>query len=115
MVLELLVLASLAKQGSFSGWFFSEELKNSLKYGYKIELIKGYNFEKGYIFKDFVEKLYTLRTNYPKTDPMNYICKILLNSLYGRFGMKELSSGTEVLSKKDFLKFTESEKLDILY
>jgi hypothetical protein len=30
-----------------------------------------------------------LRLNYSKEDPLNFIAKILLNSLYGRFGMDD--------------------------
>jgi len=36
-----------------------------------------------------VDILYELRGKFPKTDPMNLIAKLLLNSLYGRFGMKD--------------------------
>jgi DNA polymerase type B, organellar and viral len=100
--------------GNFSGWFFSEELKNALNFGYKIRISKGYIFEKGFIFKDWVTDLYNLRTKYEKSHPMNYISKILLNSLYGRFGMGELSGRSEIVSKKEFNSFTEEDKIDIL-
>lgn len=32
--------------------------------------------------------MYNLRLLYPKSNPMNLIAKLLMNSLYGRFGMK---------------------------
>ena len=67
---------------------FSKTLQ-SLKFGYKFTVKWGYTFTKGYAFKDFVENLYPLRNKYPKTDPMNYIIKLILNSLYGRFGMED--------------------------
>jgi len=105
---------TISPLGTFSGWFFSEELKNALAFGYKIEIFYGYSFDKGNIFKEYVETLYQIRTSYPKSDPMNYIAKILLNSLYGRFGMHDLSSGTDILEKEEFLKWTEDEKIDIL-
>jgi hypothetical protein len=73
--------------GVFFGWFFSEELYNASKFGYSFEILRGYTFENDYIFKDYVDHLYNLRLTKPKTDPMNYIAKFLLNSLYGRFGM----------------------------
>jgi len=75
---------TISPLGSFSGWFFSEELYNAQKFGYKFIIKRGYLFEKEYIFKDYVEDIYNLRLNYPKTDPMNYTAKILLNSLYGK-------------------------------
>jgi hypothetical protein len=37
-------------------------------------------------FKDFVDTLYNLRLQYPKTNPLNYIAKIILNSVFGKFG-----------------------------
>jgi len=57
-------------------------------------------------FKNWVTDLYNLRTNLEKSHPMNYISKILLNSLYGRKGMGELSGRSEIVSKKEFNSFT---------
>jgi hypothetical protein len=89
--------------GKFSGWFFSEELYNAKKYGYEFEVLRGYLFEKGNIFTDYVDNLYNLRLTYPKTDPMNYISKILLNSLYGRFGMNDSFNLLEIVVVQDTL------------
>jgi hypothetical protein len=102
--------------GKFNGWFFSEELKNALDFGYKIKIIKGFSFDpkEGYIFKNWVEDLYKMRLEYPKTDPMNLIAKLLLNSLYGRFGMGELSGYSEVITNKEFKKFTSEDLVDVL-
>lgn len=55
-----------------------------------------------------------MRTSYPKSDPMNYIAKILLNSLYGRFGMGELRGSYEIITRKEFNSLTEMERIDIL-
>jgi hypothetical protein len=93
---------TISPTGKFSGWFFSEELKNSLKFGYKIEVVKGYQFERANIFKDWVKDQYEMRLNYPKTDSMNYIAKILLNSLYGRFGMSDSLGTFELLTDSEF-------------
>ena len=59
-----------------------------MEYGYSFVIYKGYQFAKGNIFKEYVLKMYELRMKYPKSDPMNYIAKLLMNSLYGKFGMK---------------------------
>jgi hypothetical protein len=66
---------------------FSEELINAKKYGYKFKVLKGYTFDSDYIFRDFVNDLYEIKCNHPKDHPMYLISKLLLNSLYGRFGM----------------------------
>jgi hypothetical protein len=98
-------IRTVSPLGSFSGWFFSEELKNALSFGYKINLIKGYTFEKANIFSGYINDLYSLRLSYPKTDPMNYISKILLNSLYGRFGMKEINEDIFLIEKRELDNF----------
>ena len=74
--------------GTWEGMIFSEELKNAQKYGYKFEILWGYTFDKSKVFTNYVDYLYhNLRMKYLKSNPLNYIAKILLNSLYGRFGM----------------------------
>jgi hypothetical protein len=79
---------TIAGLGTWKGWIYSEEMDNAIKYGYTFEIIKGYQFEKGEIFKTYINELYQLRQNYSKEHPMNYIAKLLMNSLYGKFGMK---------------------------
>jgi DNA polymerase type B, organellar and viral len=63
--------------------------------------------------------LYNLRSKYSREHPLNYIAKILLNSLYGRFGMEDNFAIINVIHK-DYLgdfenKFIEtiSEKIDL--
>jgi hypothetical protein len=102
-------LRTIAPLGNWEGMYFSEELKNAIKYGYSFEVIWGYTFQKGYIFKDYVDSLYSLRLSYPKSDPMNLISKLLLNNLYGRFGMNDLFTYSEIYSKKDYPKFEKQE------
>jgi hypothetical protein len=89
-------IRTIAGLGTWEGWIYSHELINAIKNGYKFEIIKGYKFKRGVIFKEYVEDLYSLRMQYPKDNPMNMICKLLLNSLYGKFGMKSESSEVEL-------------------
>ena len=63
--------STIAPLGTWQGWYFTEELKNSIKYGYSFEVIEGYIYERKNIFKDFVTKLYQQRMNYSKKDPRN--------------------------------------------
>jgi hypothetical protein len=78
---------------------FSEEMKNAVKYGYKIDILWGYTFKSENIFKNYVDYLYNLRSQYDKSDPMNFIAKILLNSLYGRFGMNDNFENIDIIHK----------------
>jgi hypothetical protein len=105
-------IRTIAPLGSWEGLYFSEEIKNAKKLGYKIEIIRGYLFDSGYIFKDYVEDMYSLRLKYPKTDPMNFTAKLLLNSLYGRFGMNDQFNELEIVDK-DELNYIESSDFDV--
>ena len=97
--------------GSWIGVYFTEELKTIVKYGYRFEILWGYTFDKGYIFKDYVEFLYNLRSEYPRSNPLNFIAKILLNSLYGRFGMDDNFVNISVIHK-DYYPDFENKFLD---
>ena len=79
---------TIAGLGSWTGWIFSTEMDNALKFGYQFEVLNGYEFEKGNIFSEYVTKMYNLRLQYEKGSAMNLIAKLLMNSLYGKFGMK---------------------------
>lgn len=48
-------------------------------------------YEVGFIFRRFVYYFWQLRKEYEKNGnlPMAYMCKLMLNSLYGKFGMKK--------------------------
>jgi hypothetical protein len=105
-------IRTIAGLGSWEGWIFSGEMDNAIKFGYSFEILNGYQFEKGYIFKDYINKMYNLRLKYDKGDPMNLIAKLLMNSLYGKFGMKlestlmemfDISSETETTLFKEML------------
>jgi len=97
-------IRTVAPLGTWSGMLFSEELKNAIKFGYKFNIIDGYLFKKQNIFKDYINILYKMRLDYPKSDPMNYIAKLLLNSLYGRFGMNNNFMINEVYHENDIIK-----------
>jgi hypothetical protein len=94
-------IRTIAGIGSWTGWIFSEEMFNAIKYGYSFEIIKGYEFERGYIFKEYIEKMYALRMEYPKGSPMNLIAKLLMNSLYGKFGMRLESTNISIFDSNN--------------
>ena len=73
--------------GTWEGLYFSEEIKNAENFGYKFEILEGIVFTKANIFSDYITKLYDIKSNTSKDDPMYGISKLLLNSLYGRFGL----------------------------
>lgn len=91
-------IRTVAGLGNWTGWIFSGEMDNAVKFGYTFEIVKGYQFKKGYIFKDYVNKMYELRLQFEKGHPMNLIAKLLMNSLYGKFGMKLESTVIEMFN-----------------
>jgi len=77
--------------GKFSGWYSHSELREAFKLGYRITRVKStYYFEKTCSpFREFVTFLYEKRKDYQaENNPMEYVTKILLNSLYGKFAQK---------------------------
>lgn len=68
------------------------ELRAAIKRGAKIlEIHQGlYSTETCTPFNNYVDSLYALRLHYQaQEDPREYIIKIMLNSLYGKFGMRK--------------------------
>ncbi|GJW33985.1 DNA polymerase-like protein, partial [Tanacetum coccineum] len=85
--------------------YYSEELKYAVGLGYKVVPISGYLFErKESPFKDFVSSLFSSRLEARKegNDALSYVYKILMNSLYGRFGINPKSTITEVCNFKRY-------------
>lgn len=46
-----------------------------------------------------------MRLQYPKSNPLNYISKIIMNSLYGRFGLNYMFNSTVIVNKQDYTNF----------
>ena len=104
-------IRTIAGLGTWTGWISSYELDNAAKRGYEFKIIRGYKFRTQVIFDKYVNTMYNLRLKYSKDDPMNFVAKLLLNSLYGKFGMKTETTQVTMYDTKDIhdrkvLKFT---------
>jgi hypothetical protein len=74
--------------GSWSGIYFIEELIQAMEYGYEIKVEYLYEFDRGKdLFKDYVLENFKKKTE--STGSRKQLYKLLLNSLFGRFGMLE--------------------------
>jgi hypothetical protein len=104
---------TISPLGNWYDWICSPEMDNAIKYGYDFKIIKGYTFEKGKIFSENIDKLYKLRLKYPKSDPMNYIAKLFMNSLYGRFGMDDNFNELRIVNNEEMIKLTSDIKINI--
>lgn len=98
-------------KNTVEGYFVSEELKDALKYGYKIEEIySAICFEpKIGAFDDFVNLFYNTKSLAKKSGnkTQEQLSKLVLNSLYGRFGLTDYDS--ELL----FVDFNKDKEFDI--
>lgn len=72
--------------GTWTGVYFSEELKEVIKHGYTINPIRGYEFSKEFIFNDYVKHFYDRKKE--TTGAERFIAKMHLNQLYGLFGRR---------------------------
>jgi hypothetical protein len=63
------------------------------------------------IFKDFVEEFSKMR-NLGKAE--NSICKLIVNSVYGRLGMGELRSETKLLNIEEYRIFCKKNEKKII-
>lgn len=76
-----------------SGVYVMPEIQKLLEVGGEITVIKGWIFDDmEYIFRDFIDDWWATRfkaQNQGQTG-LAYVCKILMNSLYGKFGQKEI-------------------------
>lgn len=75
--------------GTFRDCWTHAELNKALELGYKIDKVHSTIYYENTMapFKRFITDLYNLRLKYKKQkSPMEYVCKILMNASYGKFG-----------------------------
>jgi hypothetical protein len=78
-----------------------------LKYGNSFKVLRGYLFEKSYIFTEYVDFLYELKVKSAKDYPDYILSKLLLNSLYGRLGMNPEMENHLIINCAEDLKIFE--------
>lgn len=88
--------------GTWVGVYFSEEISYAMKFGYKFKILKALKYDKAILFHDFVSDMYKYRLKYGKNSSLGISVKLLMNSLYGRFGMKLESTKTELVSYEKY-------------
>lgn len=89
---------TISPLGNWTSWYHSEEIKNAMIFGYKFKILRGYTFDSEIIFKEYVDNIYSLKSSASPGDPIYIISKLLLNSLYGRFGMSPESENHIIIS-----------------
>lgn len=98
--------------GSFIGTWNNCELRKAIDLGYEIHCIEQIIYTETFNpFSDFVKKFYELRNMYKEqNNKFEFIVKILMNSLYGKFGMKRIEK-YNIIDIKDVEDYTKFSKL----
>lgn len=99
--------------GVFKGWYSHIELRRAMEIGYKIIDIgeQIYYTRSHHPFKGYVEDLYSIRKAKKEAkDSSELIIKLLMNSLYGKFGQK--IHGKEQVFHLDSLTKEAIDKMD---
>ena len=76
--------------GTFWTVLTSPEIELLQKYGEILEIKDLSYYMNDFVFKDFIKKFSLMKEKYQKTNKQifRYFCKIMMNSLYGKFGQK---------------------------
>jgi hypothetical protein len=84
-----------------------------MKRDYKFKVKRGFLFKKKIIFKKYVDFLYEMKKKSKKGSPDYIISKLLMNSLYGRFGMSTNLENHKIVKNDNFNKLVLSPEIDI--
>jgi len=96
--------------GEYRGWMCEPELRLALEIGYEItEITELVGANAINPFEGYVRLMYDLRMQMREDgDPAHHMCKLLQNSLYGRYGIKEKPKRIE--GSVGIMKAQESER-----
>ena len=77
----------IAPVGSWTNVYTSTEINRALELGYTFKYHRAVYFQSKIIFKEYVDFYYDMKKNSNKNSSTYEISKLMLNSIYGRFGM----------------------------
>nr|QWO71399.1 DNA polymerase [Lyophyllum semitale] len=106
---------TISPLGNWKNTYLSSEIYKAMEYGYSFKILRGYTFDQGFIFTEFVDFLYEIKVKNEKDTPNYTIAKLLLNSLYGRFGMNpEVENHVIIENNKSYEYFNKFVITDVL-
>lgn len=76
--------------GEFTTVLHDPELRRALQAGHVKYVFEAASYDSDYIFTEYVDTLYSLRVGFKEAGQRSwaYVAKLLLNSLYGKFGQR---------------------------
>lgn len=100
--------------GEFEGYWDNCLLVKAYELGYKITPLKAFVFDSDYIFKDYINTFYKLKKQSKSKTAPYIIAKLLMNSLYGKFGQNQ-DSEQIIKIKGDVSDYEVTDIIDIDY
>ena len=95
--------------GKFTGRYYSSEILKALEMGYKITINSGFVFLKtAPIFKTYIEHYYQIKQY--ESGAKKAIAKLMLNSLYGKFGQRRDRETHQILEDNTLSNLNYSSK-----
>lgn len=91
-------------KGRLEGVWTNYELKKCVENGYKVNVIKGFVCDNSeYIFERFIDDIYKkrLEAKRNKNKPLDTMYKLIMNSCYGKFGSKKITSYAKLIKFSD--------------
>lgn len=82
--------------GRFRTTLTTPELALALERGWIVEIDAMSYYRRAFLFKDYVDYFFALRARYAERGerPLEEICKLLVNALYGKFGQRGFEQRT---------------------
>jgi hypothetical protein len=74
--------------GKWRGWFPANELRYAEKQGVRVTVHGGFAYTTESPFKDFIHKIYKIKSDKNTKGALRNFSKLLLNGCYGKFGEK---------------------------
>ncbi len=93
----------LFPRGTFSVWLWQPLYEIALELGWIADVKRVFAYRAEPIFKGYVDKFYTDRMKYKSDGNRAYdgLCKLLMNSLYGKFGQRRMANWELVEDEKE--------------
>src|SRR6266536_1306222 len=97
--------------GTFTGFFFSEELRFALNNGYNLlSITQAYEFQRGEnTFYELIQQLNNMKIEAQSNNQptIRNLAKLLMNSMYGRFGMHTDNLRHDILNQEQIAKLSK--------
>lgn len=85
---------------SSEGWYNSVDIETAIAFGYQVEFVQGYTWNKAaFVFKGVIDDLYKIKADAEAAGDMTLrsIAKLLMNSMYGKMLQKPVRDSVELL------------------